>query len=424
MKLANLRVALISGLLTCASAFAANSPDLHRVEATLDVLQASVNARDFSILEPQLDDAFSYQGRDPDLSRMIMRQVIQGYPHDIADIAIQDAAAEGSNWSISVMIAGPNGHEQRQIQLGADYRIQQADIADIQLAGHEQSQASPSSAELPDTLRYPFKIQDGQVVVQAAINGVAGNFLVDTGAQATTVNSAHFAAGQLETAPLDHGRPSGVGGALSNVLAARGLRLDWGDAYFEDLRGIALDLSHLEASIGIELIGLIGYDVLERFEVHFDYDAGLLTLYRLDTDNKPVNSESLGTPKARVTFDMVRHLPVFPVSVGGRELKLGVDSGAAEAMLSEKWEEPMAGQFDFLRLADMRGADKNVRPSTEVRFDSMTVSNVEYEDVVFRFSDIMLAGGGTLNVDGLLGYQFLSTRPTSINFRAREISIW
>ena len=72
----------------------------------------------------------------------------------------------------------------------------------------------------------------------------------------------------------------------------------------------------------------------------------------------------------------------------------------------------------------MRGADKAVRPSTEVRFDSMTVSNVEYQDVVFRFSDILLAGGGTLNVDGLLGYQFLSTRPTSINFRAREISIW
>ena len=146
MKLTNLRVALISGLLTCTSAFAANSPDLDRVEATLNVLQASVNARDFSILEPQLDEAFSYQGRDPDLSRMIMRQVIQGYPHDIAGIAVQDAAADGSSWSISVMIAGPNGPEQRQIQLGADYRIQQADIADIQLAGHEQSQPSPSSS--------------------------------------------------------------------------------------------------------------------------------------------------------------------------------------------------------------------------------------------------------------------------------------
>ena len=72
----------------------------------------------------------------------------------------------------------------------------------------------------------------------------------------------------------------------------------------------------------------------------------------------------------------------------------------------------------------MRGADKTVRTAVEVRFDSMAVNNVEYEDVVFRFSDILLAGGGKLDLDGMLGYQFLSARPTSINFRAREIGIW
>lgn len=423
-----LRAALLTGLLTCAAASAANSPDLDRVAATLDALQRSVNARNFSILEPSLHDSFSYQGQDPDFSRMIMRQVVQGYPHEIADIAILDASADGANWSISVMIEGPNHTEQHLIRLGADYRIRQADIADIQLADHGEQQVEaaqkPASDPLPDTLRFPFEIQDGQIVVQAAINGVAGNFLVDTGAQATTVNTAHFREGQLQTFALDHGRPSGVGGALSNVRAARGLDLTWGDARFEDLRGIALDLSHLEASIGTQVVGLIGYDILEQFEIHFDYAAGLLTLYRLDKDNKPINAALPGTPKATIAFDMVGHLPVFPARVSGQELRLGLDSGAAEAMLAAKWEDPMAGQFEFIRLADIRGADKTVRPAAEVRFDSMTVDNVEYEDVVFRFSDILLAGGGRLDLDGMLGYQFLSTRPTSINFRARELGIW
>ena len=142
MNCTSLRAALITGLLTCAAASAANSPDLERVAAALDALQWSVNAHNFSLLEPRLHDSFSYQGRDPDLSRMIMRQVVQGYPHDIADISILNAAADGANWSISVLIEGPNGTEERLIRLGADYRIQQADIADIQLAGHEQSQAS------------------------------------------------------------------------------------------------------------------------------------------------------------------------------------------------------------------------------------------------------------------------------------------
>lgn len=428
MNYTSLRAALITGLLTCAAASAANSPDLDRVTAALDALRTSVNARNFSLLEPRLHDSFSYQGQDPDFSRMIMRQVVQGYPHDIVGISILSAAADGANWSISIMIEGPNGADQRLVRLGADYRIQQADIADIQLAGHEEQRAvaaqNPASVTLPDTLRFPFEIQDGQIVVQAAINGVSGNFLVDTGAQATTVNTAHFPEGRLQTFALDHGRPSGVGGALTNVRAARGLDLTWGDAHFEDLRGLALDLSHLEASIGTQVVGLIGYDILERFEIHFDYAAGLLTLYRLNQDNKPIDAGLLSTPKARIAFDMIGHLPVFSARVSGQELRLGLDSGAAEAMLAEKWEDPMAGQFEFVRLADMRGADKTVRTAVEVRFDSMAVNNVEYEDVVFRFSDILLAGGGKLDLDGMLGYQFLSARPTSINFRAREIGIW
>jgi hypothetical protein len=121
---------------------------------------------------------------------------------------------------------------------------------------------------------------------------------------------------------------------------------------------------------------------------------------------------------------MVGHLPVLPARLSGQELRLGLDTGAAEAMLAEKWEDPMAGQFELIRIADIRGADKAVRPAAEVRFDSMTVSNIAYEDVIFRFGDILLAGGGRLDMDGLLGYQFLSTRPTSINFRARELGIW
>jgi len=410
-----LSMALLAGLLTCTAAFASSNPDPERVAAALDALRTSINAHDFSILEPQLDDSFSYQGRDPDFSRMIMRQVVQGYPHEVTAISVLNTTPDGGDWSISVIFEGPGGNEQRQVRLGADYRIRQADIADIELAGHDSRRAGsmPDAAadRFPDTLVYPFSIQDGQIVVQAAINGVDGNFLVDTGAQVTTVNTAHFADGELQTVAFDHGGPSGVGGALTNARAARGLRLTWGDASFGDLRGIALDLSHLEASIGIQVVGLIGYDVLQRFEILFDYEAGLLTLYRLDRNNRPVNAESRGTPRARIPFEMLGHLPVLPVRVNGQDMRLGVDSGAAEAMLAESWEDPMAGQFEFVRFTDIRGADKAVRPSKEVRFDSMTVSDVEYGDVIFRFGDIRLTGGATLSVDG-------------INFRAKELSIW
>lgn len=423
----SLQIALVTGLLTGAAASNAAAPDLDRVAEALDALQTSVNNHDFDVLEPRLDESFSYQGRNPDISRMIMRQVVQGYPGEIREISILDVTADGNQWSVGVNIEDPQETRHRVIRLDADYRILQADIADIQLAGHDERPARRDKGEnldrLQARLQFPFDVRNGQIVVQAAINGVAGNFLVDTGAQATTVNTAHFTA-ELRTVELDHGMPSGVGGAIRDIRLAPGLQLTWGDMRLDEVRGLAFDLSHLEASMGIPIVGLIGFDVLERFEIYFDYKARLLTLYRLDEDNRPVDTGPRERPSATLAFDMVGHIPVFPASVSGQALRLGLDSGAAEAMLAEKWQDPMSGKFELVRIAEMRGGDKAVRPSPEVRFDSLTVNNIVYQDAVFRFNDILLASGNTLDMDGLLGYQFLSTRPTSINFRARQLSIW
>lgn len=407
-------------------AAAAGSPDPDRVTATLEGLRRAVNSHDFGALEPRLADSFTWQGRDPGLSRLIMRQVVEGYPHELAGISVAGVADDDGDWALTVMIESPGGADERTIRMSADYRILQADIADIKLAGHSGSSNAPANDDgaLPDIMRFPFVVQKGQTVVQAAINGVAGNFLVDTGAQATTVNTAHFSEEQAPTVALDHAVPSGVGGALSNVRSAPGLELAWGDARIAGLRGLALDLSHLEASLGIPVVGLIGFDVLERFELHFDYDAGLLTLYRLGDENRPVAADLSGAPRATVAFEMLGHIPVLPARIAGQGLKLGLDSGAADAMLFEKWADALSGDYEFVGIEEMRGADKSVRASPEVRFDALIVDNVEYRDILFRFNDILLASGDTPDIDGLLGYAFLSARPTSINFRRRELRIW
>lgn len=423
-----LLVALLTGLLTCPAASAERAPDLDRVAAALEALQASVNARDFGVLEARLDKSFSYQGRDPDLSRMIMRQVVQGYPHDIASISVLDVMGDGKSWSISVMIEGPEATEQRLILLSDGYRILQADIADIQLGGHDPQPAAqatePNPEQCPDSMQFPFEVRGGQMVVQAQLNGVSGNFLVDTGAQATIANTVHFKPDELPTFALDHAMPSGVGGNMANVLGTRDLDLVWGDLKVDVARALAVDLSHLEESLGLPIVGLIGIDVLERFELRFDYTKGVLDLYRLGSNGQPVATLAASEPVEIIPFDMVGHIPVFTVQIAGQSLRLGLDSGASDAMLFEKWEDDLADEFEFIRTAEMRGADKSVRTSSEVRFDRMRVKNIDYRNMIFRFNDIVALAGNSQQMDGLLGFQFLSARPTSVNFRSRQIKIW
>lgn len=72
----------------------------------------------------------------------------------------------------------------------------------------------------------------------------------------------------------------------------------------------------------------------------------------------------------------------------------------------------------------LRGGDKNVQMGDVVRIDSMQMQGIDYADMTFRFNDIAAHSDKALPMDGLLGYEFLKTRPTAINFRRRELLVW
>jgi len=115
---------------------------------------------------------------------------------------------------------------------------------------------------------------------------------------------------------------------------------------------------------------------------------------------------------------------VFPVQIAGYEMRMGLDSGAGEAMLFERWQATLVGQYEFIKRTELRGGDKNVQMGDVVRIDNMQVQDIDYADLTFRFNDIATHNGNSLPMDGLLGYEFLKRRPTAINFRTRELLVW
>jgi len=419
-----LKIILISALLI--NSVAAQTFDADRVAATLESLRQSVNAHDFGQLEPALAVNFTYQGRDTDFSKTIMRQVVGGYPNELSAITILNIEDTDNAWNVAVQLETADDMDKRSIRLTKDYRILQADIADIALAGHPSPAEEPQAKteKLPAATIVPFTVAENIIVVEAEINGVFGNYLVDTGAQAIVLNRPHFDADDVKTVALDHAMPSGANGVVRDVQGAVELDLTWGKIQIDGLRGLVTDLSHLEVSVGVPIVGLIGYNVLERFQVHFDYSAGELTLYSLDKNDEPLLQNALGRPSQVTEFEMLGHIPVFPVEIAGYEMKMGLDSGAGGAMLFTRWREKLEGQYEFIERTELNGADKNVQLGDVVRIENMRVQNLDYADMTFRFNDIAGHGGNAMPMDGLLGYEFLKTRPTSINFRRQELTVW
>ena len=422
-----LLVAVLFSLLLINAALA-HSVDTDRIAATLETLRQSVNAHDFTPLEPLLADDFSYQGSDAQLSQMIMRQVIAGYPTEITAINITSISMTDDGWLVGVSLVRANDTEQRSIRLSDNYRVQQADIADIQLAGHGAAAptAETTTADSPAVTAIPFSLAKNLIVVEAEINGVFGNYLVDTGAQSIVLNSAHFETDDVETVAMNHARPAGVNGEILDVQGAVKLRLSWGAIEISGLRGIVMDLTHLEKSVGVKVLGLIGYNVLERFQIQFDYAARELTLFSLDDDAQPLVQSDLGQPTLVASLDMAGHIPVVDVEIAGHELRVGVDSGAGEDMLFERWQAVLDGEYEFIERTELRGGDKNVQMGDVVRLANIRLQDLDYPEVMIRFNDVAGFSGSSdaMPMDGLLGYQFLKAHPTAINFRARKLLVW
>jgi hypothetical protein len=283
---------------------------------------------------------------------------------------------------------------------------------------------SASASAVPETTTVPFTLAENLIVVQAEINGVAGNYLVDTGSQTVVLNRPYFDSANIKTVVMNHGPPSGASGTIADVQGAINLRISWGDIKIDDLFGMVMDLTHLEASVGVPIVGLIGFNVLEQFQIEFDYTAQELTLFGLSEDSIPLHNSDLGEPLQITKFEMMAHIPVFPVVIAGKELKMGLDSGAGGAMLFTRWRSVLEGAYEFVERTKMHGADKNVQMGDVVRINSMRLQDIQYDDMRFRFNDMASHDGKPIPMDGLLGYEFLKTRPTAINFRTQELMIW
>jgi predicted aspartyl protease len=281
-----------------------------------------------------------------------------------------------------------------------------------------------AAAEVPAATTVPFKLAENLIVVEAEINGVAGNYIVDTGAQAIVLNRPHFESANVNTVALRHASPSGANGTVNDVQGALDLSLSWNDIQIDGLQGLVMDLTHLEASVGVPIAGLIGFNVLEMFQIQFDYAAEELTLYSLDEDSQPLLENDLGSPVQVTEFEMMAHIPVFPVNIAGYDLRMGLDSGAGGAMLFTRWRDKLEGEYEFIERTELNGADKHVQMGDVVRIDNMRVQDIDYADMTFRFNDIASHNGNSMPMDGLLGYEFLKTRTTAINFRTRKLMIW
>ena len=135
----------------------------------------------------------------------------------------------------------------------------------------------------PGTAKLPFDYRARHVWLKASINGGAPeNFLFDTGASVTVIDSGWAATHGLKTEGRMQAAGAGAaGGASFATLGSLRIASTAKDGVeLQDVKVAVLDVNpSFEPMFWRPMAGVIGYDVISRFVVTVDYDDSLLVLH-------------------------------------------------------------------------------------------------------------------------------------------------
>ncbi|MCB9049229.1 MAG: hypothetical protein H6556_07320 [Lewinellaceae bacterium] len=281
--------------------------------------------------------------------------------------------------------------------------------------------AFPRSTRLgPHTIRVPFELAGRLIVVEAAAEGLLGNFIIDTGSSKLILNAIHYKGG-ISPSQL---ASVGTTGEVEEVNVRPARSLSWSSLSFEKIQAHLIDLSHIEGKKNIRVLGLIGYEVLKDYELLIDFQLQQITLTRLDDSGERLDSLAiLEEPEDSLDFHLKGHVITLQGWVDKTPVQFGLDSGAELNLLHSRVKRKVLNHFQISRrvnLNGMGGGEVEVLAGKLYRFrfnDRIRCSGMR--TLLSNLDDINASFG--TNLQGLIGYEFLCLRRTIINYKKEKL---
>lgn len=176
--------------------------------------------------------------------------------------------------------------------------------------------------------RLPVEYRGRHVWVRASIDGLPpADFLLDTGASLTVIDSAYAARVGLKPEGAMTGQGAGAGGSVS-FTRLRSVRLEGPDGDGVELADVKAGVLSVNGMLAPffwrDCAGILGFNVLNRFVDRIDFGAETLTL------EEPSTFVYRGQG-AKVPFRLAGFMPVVTMTVDGRytgEFRLDVGSSS------------------------------------------------------------------------------------------------
>jgi hypothetical protein len=224
-------------------------------------------------------------------------------------------------------------------------------------------------------IELPFELIENHIYVNATVDGQLVRMLFDTGGQNLLTPSS---AKRLGLHAEGANAAGGAGDERVDVGFAKGKEVALGGVTLRDPVFAVIDLRALPDVEGVDLDGLVGYELFHRLVVRVDYPKRTLTLYTPQSFTPPAGAIA-------VPFEMSDTIPIVHGTIDGIPGRFWVDTGSRASLTTmsvftkqHDLEKRYAPKFEAVTGWGVGGPSRG-KP---VRFHEVTIGDAKVTGVV------------------------------------------
>jgi tetratricopeptide (TPR) repeat protein/predicted aspartyl protease len=201
-------------------------------------------------------------------------------------------------------------------------------------------------------LDLPVTIVGTRPVIPAKINNADVHFVIDSGAFFSMITQATADEFQLKTRMAPFGlRVNGVGGGTYPSVAT-----------VKTFALANIEVPNVEflvggSGAGSGSVGLLGQNVLEKWDVEYNLAQGMIRLMKVEDCHKAMLAYWVKPDEPYTLIDIARTTPLKPLTMGaayvnGEKIRVAFDTGAAMSMITRKAAERAGIKLDAPDVVD------------------------------------------------------------------------
>lgn len=273
-----------------------------------------------------------------------------------------------------------------------------------------------------NTLVIPIKRAGNLIIIQAQVDTTQGNFVLDTGAPYLVLNQTYF----RDLPKYNDQESGGINGDVAGSFQTVVKGLEIAELSFNRLQADVTDLSGIENSHHIKILGLLGTKLFSKFAITVDLFRNVLYIHKLDKNGDiPVQEVVYNNPILKVPFLNADNTLFLKVEINDIPLWFAFDTGAETNLIDFRQAKKLTDGLQIINRAKLTGVGGSSYEVLYARFDKLVVGQRVFTNnrvLVTSLEKMGKAYGHS--VDGILGYDFFVRAVFSINFVKKEFTMF